>query len=1291
MTFHTASFPRGKAAGVRAVAMALILLLVLIPPADGAHSMRLTPQSGTSFAPGAVDHRIVVEVTNGEDQTGVIFSLKFTLREQSGAPFKFREAGSSTSWTGASGTVDASGFSINFQTGGNSPGSFPGGQARTFTLSINASSSATPGTLNIDVVGQHLPQAGVATATSSFVVTVLQPPPPKISSALTRDQDANGKIDALAITFDADMVVSTLNRTHFLVDGVAAIGLDVTADTNGNARNATIRFTEAAAVNTGRVPDLTYPAAGAARSAAGGALVVATADLVERDDVAPYVFSASTRGDGAGKINGLNLQLSEVVDASGAHVSDFVLTGCTCAAKALTGAGTAVSALTISFTAEGNTGTTPSYRYTRDQGTAVADPAGKALADRATARVALDAVRPILLSAATQDADGDGKIDGYLVTASEVIKDDTLNAAEWTVAGRTITAIATGTAGDAMFTLSFDEAADTDSGAKPELTYTPAGTLTDPAGNGLAAVGTADLTETDAAKPVLRLSSVKAGDSTITASFSELVNDGAGAALGADAFAYDNAAAGGAASITAVAHTVTEKAVTFTLNAAIAEADFNTDSVAPVPAKIVDAAGNRPVDTKRLLLPDQPILVAVKGNIGSKELTLDFSEKISGPSGAALTTASFALSPSAGSLVTGIAAVTYNPDVDLERVKVTLNQPLAATDVDGTPTTIGAAANGVFRMNTAVVASTQKKAILDTTVPIITSIETVDADKDGRLDALKVIFSEPIADGAGATTSLVAANWAIGSSIGTPASVVTGSTTLLPNAADDNVIFLVFPNTLDGSRTPHVSYTPGTIKDLATPANALAASSETAPLDKVPPKTTLTLAPAKPQGQDDWYTSAPTVTLSSNEAGTTVYKVGSAAQVTYTTSFTLPDGPDIKIIYSSTDAATNKEADQTSASIKVDSKKPGTPTKPTVSLQGGRVLVAWSQVEDETSGVKEYLIKRNNRLLPERVEAAKTSFLDTPADFGTYEYAVAAVDNAGNIGVFAPLSEGIEFDPTKVEPDAPPAVTEDEIKDTNRKLRDSLKVTRQGVSNIITWTLPTDLPGDVRGLQLWRSTSPFERVRNIVAGSDAFTAAKITDSGAPENATYLLTAYFSTEAAGGYADAEVPDDIPGFDVLGSGVGVQQEDTDEPGGRGVATWVWAALVVVLLIVVILVAWLVIRLTRRPEDEFGASEDPYAEDWADDEGEESTWIDDAPTPWPGEGGEEPTTAEVEGGAWEPGSSWQEGAAAGAAAGSSSAPAEGPHSAQCPSCQQRFQVTGRRPLIVTCPSCGTEGRLP
>ena len=89
-----------------------------------------------------------------------------------------------------------------------------------------------------------------------------------------------------------------------------------------------------------------------------------------------------------------------------------------------------------------------------------------------------------------------------------------------------------------------------------------------------------------------------------------------------------------------------------------------------------------------------------------------------------------------------------------------------------------------------------------------------------------------------------------------PAASTTATGMVLTGLAPDTIHSITVV-TIDvaGNRSPH----------------SLPADAVTDPLDTVPPVTTLTVSPAVPDGNSDWYVTTPTVTLSSSEPGTTYY------------------------------------------------------------------------------------------------------------------------------------------------------------------------------------------------------------------------------------------------------------------------------------------------------------------------------------------------------------------------------------------------------------------------------------
>jgi hypothetical protein len=136
-------------------------------------------------------------------------------------------------------------------------------------------------------------------------------------------------------------------------------------------------------------------------------------------------------------------------------------------------------------------------------------------------------------------------------------------------------------------------------------------------------------------------------------------------------------------------------------------------------------------------------------------------------------------------------------------------------------------------------------------------------------------------------------------------------------------------------------------------------TTESAP-DATPPTTTASLNPASPDGQNDWYVSPVTVTLSAedNSGGSgvksTTYEIDGGATETYSSPFTVSDDGDHSVTFRSEDNNGNIETDQ-SVSVKRDQTKPtitGTAT-PAANADGWNnadVTVAFN-CQDATSDI----------------------------------------------------------------------------------------------------------------------------------------------------------------------------------------------------------------------------------------------------------------------------------------------------------------------------------------------------
>ncbi|HZD60363.1 MAG TPA: Ig-like domain-containing protein, partial [Anaerolineae bacterium] len=95
-----------------------------------------------------------------------------------------------------------------------------------------------------------------------------------------------------------------------------------------------------------------------------------------------------------------------------------------------------------------------------------------------------------------------------------------------------------------------------------------------------------------------------------------------------------------------------------------------------------------------------------------------------------------------------------------------------------------------------------------------------------------------------------------------------------------------------------------------------------------PALTTITTNPSSPDGENGWYKTAPTITLTSDATATTYYKWDAGAETTYTVPFVAPEGEHTLSFYS-VDATGNTEPTRT-RQFKVDTIAPTTPALNTV-------------------------------------------------------------------------------------------------------------------------------------------------------------------------------------------------------------------------------------------------------------------------------------------------------------------------------------------------------------------------
>ncbi len=93
--------------------------------------------------------------------------------------------------------------------------------------------------------------------------------------------------------------------------------------------------------------------------------------------------------------------------------------------------------------------------------------------------------------------------------------------------------------------------------------------------------------------------------------------------------------------------------------------------------------------------------------------------------------------------------------------------------------------------------------------------------------------------------------------------------------------------------------------------------------DTVPPTTAVDVSPQQPDGENGWYRTAPTISLSANETATTYYHWDDRPDTTYTAAFTAPEGIHT-LSYYSVDLVDNVEIFHYQM-FKVDTTTPSAP------------------------------------------------------------------------------------------------------------------------------------------------------------------------------------------------------------------------------------------------------------------------------------------------------------------------------------------------------------------------------
>ena len=170
--------------------------------------------------------------------------------------------------------------------------------------------------------------------------------------------------------------------------------------------------------------------------------------------------------------------------------------------------------------------------------------------------------------------------------------------------------------------------------------------------------------------------------------------------------------------------------------------------------------------------------------------------------------------------------------------------------------------------------------------------------------------------------------------------------------------------------------------------------------DIIAPVTTISTNPSYTNGSNGWFKTAPVVTLTRNEVGTTSYQLDLSGLVTYTGSFAIPEGQHT-LTYSSVDTSNNTETNKTQ-SFKIDAVAPSafdisSPADGSSTDNASLPTFTWAASSDSGSGMAKYQFYVDGVLSRDSISPSSTSYtVSTPLIAGTHTWYIQAVDSAGN-------------------------------------------------------------------------------------------------------------------------------------------------------------------------------------------------------------------------------------------------------------------------------------------------------
>jgi len=630
---------------------------------------------------------------------------------------------------------------------------------------------------------------------------------------------------SVELSFSEAVADASLAAADFILAGFTSTTVS-SVSTGSAANDAVVLLNLAAANGVDETGTVAFSAVGVAYDAAGAASTQPSAQTVAVADgvpASPSIVSRETYdADADGSLDRIRLLFSAAMSDATALAAEFSVTGYTVASIA-TGAtpNDAELYLVLTELAPGDTGATPGIRYT---GSALRSALGIYAVAEGAAVAPVDKAGPAIIAASTYTT---GSVQ---LTFSEAVSDASLAGPDFTFSGFTtgaanasgVSVSTGGTADDATAIVSL--AATIGSNETGFVRLAAAGRVSDLAG--AASAQTANVSVTDGIPVDAEATSFETADADadghidrLVVNFNKAVNvvDTNGAADGFPAIAVAgyaiadaDYAASGVMSLSLVltelgtGDTGATPSVTLTASAAIVDAS-TAAQVATLTANAADKAG--------------PAVLSAS-TLTTTSVQLVFSEALSDSS---LSGADFVFS--------GFATTAANAPGLSVSTGATAND---ATVVVGLASAIGVTETGSVRLaaasrvaDAAGLYNTQVATVAVTDglpdVAVISARGTADADADGQIDRIRLVFSNSVQD-----ATVVAAQFTVTGY--TVSGYSTGAT------ANDAEIYLVLTESgsSDTDATPAVQYTGASLLDalggaVAAEGSATAAADEAGP------------------------------------------------------------------------------------------------------------------------------------------------------------------------------------------------------------------------------------------------------------------------------------------------------------------------------------------------------------------------------------------------------------------------------------------------------------------------------